>query len=49
MGFGFMLPDRILERMVRHRSDKLRRGLPAALYLMVLAVEAGQSLDASIV
>ena len=49
MGFGFMLPDRILERMVRHRSDKLRRGLPAALDLMVLAVEAGQSLDASIV
>jgi tight adherence protein C len=49
MGFGYMLPDRILERMVRRRGDQLRRGLPAALDLMVLAVEAGQSLDASIV
>ena len=48
IGFGYMLPDRILERMVRHRSERLRRGLPAALDLMVLAVEAGQSLDASI-
>jgi tight adherence protein C len=48
IGFGYLLPDRILERMVRHRSGRLRRGLPAALDLMVLAVEAGQSLDASI-
>jgi tight adherence protein C len=49
IGFGYMLPDRILERMVRRRSEQLRRGLPAALDLMVLAVEAGQSLDAAIV
>ena len=48
MGFGYMLPDRILERMVRRRGDQLRRGLPAALDLMVLSVEAGQSLDSSI-
>jgi tight adherence protein C len=48
MGFGYMLPDRILERMVKRRSEQLRRGLPAALDLMVLAVEAGQGLDACI-
>lgn len=48
LGFGYMLPDRVLERMANHRVQQLRRGLPAALDLMVLAVEAGQSLDAAI-
>jgi tight adherence protein C len=46
--FGYMLPDRILERMAQRRVARLRRGLPAALDLMVLAVEAGQGLDAAI-
>ena len=44
-GFGFLLPDRVLERVARSRGDRLRRGLPAALDLLVLAVEAGQSVD----
>lgn len=48
LGFGYLLPDRILERMAQHRLDRLRRALPAALDLMVLAVEAGQGLDAAI-
>jgi tight adherence protein C len=48
LGFGFMLPDRILERLARRRVARLRRGLPAALDLLVLAVEAGQGLDAAI-
>ncbi len=47
-GFGYLLPDRVLDRLVRRRVQQLRRGLPAALVLMVLAVEAGQSLDAAI-
>jgi len=47
-GFGFLLPDRVLERVARARGDRLRRGLPAALDLLVLAVEAGQSIDAGI-
>jgi tight adherence protein C len=49
LGFGYLLPDRVLERMAARRVAQLRRGLPAALDLMVLAVEAGQSLDSSIV
>ena len=49
MAFGFMVPDRVLERLAARRVFQLRRGLPAAIDLMVLAVEAGQSLDASIV
>ena len=48
LAFGYMIPDRILTRLARRRSALLRRGLPAALDLMVLAVEAGQALDASI-
>jgi tight adherence protein C len=48
LAFGYMIPDRILSRLARRRSALLRRGLPAALDLMVLAVEAGQALDASI-
>lgn len=48
VGFGFLLPDRVLERLARGRASRLRRGLPAALDLMVLAVEAGQGLDAAI-
>ena len=48
LAFGYMLPDRVLSRLARRRSALLRRGLPAALDLMVLAVEAGQALDASI-
>ena len=35
LGFGYMIPDRILERLARARADRLRRGLPAALDLMV--------------
>ncbi len=47
-GFGYLIPDRVLERLAGRRVDRLRRGLPAALDLMVLAVEAGQGLDAAI-
>jgi len=43
--FGYMLPHQILNRQIRRRSEKLREGLPAALDLMVLGLEAGQSLD----
>jgi len=48
LGFGYMVPDRILERIARNRVALLRRALPAALDLMVLAIEAGQALDAAI-
>jgi tight adherence protein C len=48
IGFGYLLPDRVLGKMVERRVERLRRGLPAALDLLVLAVEAGQGLDAAI-
>jgi len=48
MGFGYMIPDRVLDRLGNARVAKLRRALPAALDLLVLAIEAGQGLDAAI-
>ncbi len=48
MGAGYLLPDRILDKIAWRRMNQLRRGLPAALDLMVLGVEAGQGLDATI-
>lgn len=47
-GLGFLLPDRILDSRIRARGRRLRRALPAALDLMVLGIEAGQSLDHTI-
>jgi tight adherence protein C len=48
VGFGYMVPDRVLERMARARGARMRRALPAALDLMTLAIEAGQGLDSAI-
>lgn len=48
LGFGFLVPDRVLEYVARSRGERLRRGLPAALDLLALAVEAGQSIDSAI-
>ena len=47
-GFGFMLPDRILSSRAKARSRRLRSAIPPALDLMVLGMEAGQSLDQSV-
>ena len=44
-GFGFLVPDRVVDHMIRRRSERLRRALPAALDLLVLGLEAGQSVD----
>jgi tight adherence protein C len=45
---GFLIPDRFLKSRIQARAKRLRTGLPAALDLMVLSVEAGQSLDLAI-
>ncbi len=47
-GFLSMLPDRFLEYRARARSFAIRRGLPPALDLIVLGLEAGQTLDQSL-
>ncbi len=45
LGFGFIAPDFWLSRRITKRQSKIRRGLPDLLDLMVVCVEAGQSLD----
>lgn len=45
---GFMLPNHVLVRQIRRRSERLREGLPTALDLLVLGLEAGQSLDSAL-
>jgi len=44
-GFGFLVPDRILKARINARMVRLRAGIPTALDLLTLAVEAGQGLD----
>jgi tight adherence protein C len=47
-GFGYMLPDRILEGVIKARARRIRSALPAALDLLLLGIEAGQPLDHTI-
>jgi tight adherence protein C len=44
-GLGFFLPRIILKRMIRNRQQRIRLGLPDALDLTVICVEAGLALD----
>jgi len=44
-GFGFMLPRFILKRMITERQHRIKVGLPDALDLTVICVEAGLALD----
>lgn len=45
---GFMMPNAWLWMGGKQRSDKIRDGLPDALDLLVISVEAGLGLDAAI-
>lgn len=47
-GFGLLLPERVLDARTQSRIGRIHRALPAALDLMVLSVEAGQSLDVAL-
>ena len=44
-GLGFLLPRFILKRMIKDRQNRIRLGLPDALDLTVICVEAGLALD----
>ena len=47
-GLGFLVPDFWLSHLVKARQINIRLGLPEALDLLVVCVEAGLSLDKSI-
>jgi tight adherence protein C len=48
MGLGFLIPDRLLGTFAIRRAERVEQALPASLDLMVLSVEAGQSLDTAL-
>ena len=47
-GIGYVLPGMALGRIAKKRQHKIRLGLPDALDLMVVSVEAGLGLDQAI-
>jgi tight adherence protein C len=47
-GLGYLLPGMALGRLAKKRQHKIRMGLPDALDLLVVSVEAGLGLDQAI-
>jgi len=47
-GIGYVLPGMLLARIAKRRQHKIRLGLPDALDLLVVSVEAGLGLDQAI-
>ena len=47
-GLGYVLPAMVLARLAKRRQHKIRLGLPDALDLLVVSVEAGLGLDQAI-
>jgi tight adherence protein C len=45
LGFGYLLPGMVLGRLAKKRQHRIRLGLPDALDLLVVSVEAGLGLD----
>jgi tight adherence protein C len=48
-GFGFVLPSLWLSRQTALRQKQVRNGLPDALDLMIVCIEAGSSIDQAII
>jgi tight adherence protein C len=49
IGIGFFLPKFVLNHRAHARIQRLGQGLPTAIDLLVLSLEAGQTMDAAIV
>jgi len=48
-GFGYYLPKYWVERRIQVRREEIQNGFPDALDLLLVCVEAGQSLDQGII
>lgn len=48
LGAGYFLPERILRSRASSRKARLRQALPPAIDMLVLSLEAGQSLDSAL-
>ena len=47
-GIAYLVPDRVIDVLIKRRQRRLRAGLPSALDLLVLGVEAGQAIDTAL-
>jgi tight adherence protein C len=47
-GLGFYLPNYVLKVMIRKRQDRIDKGLPDVLDLLIVCMEAGLALQAAI-
>lgn len=45
---GFMVPNLVLERVIRARHKQMKRALPDTVDLLVLAMEAGMAFDGAV-
>lgn len=45
---GYLLPDFVLDHMIRARNENIRLGLPDVLDLLVVCLEAGLSMDQAV-
>ncbi len=48
-GVGYVLPGLVLERLIKRRMKAISNGLPDALDLLIVCLEAGSALDQGIV
>ena len=48
IAIAYVIPAGILARLIRQRQERIRRGIPDALDLMLVCVEAGISFDAAV-
>jgi tight adherence protein C len=46
---GYLVPDFVLDHLIRKREDEIRRSLPDILDLLVVCLEAGLSLDQAVI
>ncbi len=46
---GYLLPGMVLERLIKRRKKRIGNGLPDALDLLIVCLEAGSGLDQAIV
>jgi tight adherence protein C len=44
-GILYLLPDLVLTRLIKRRREKIRRGIPDAIDLLVICVDAGLGMD----
>jgi tight adherence protein C len=47
-GAGYLIPDFVLEQLVRRRRNRIRQGLPDTVDLLVICMDAGLAVDQAV-